>query len=306
MKAVFVIPVYKRLELTRLCVNHLVEQGSILGFDVICIGDLEAKAYCKGAKFYEFDNNPLSDKLNFGLSKCKKYDRVVIWGSDNFATDEVLKPIINTDADVIGYDSIYFYSNRTKKASLFKSNKMTIGVGRSYSRKVLEFFDYKLYRKKANSGIDRMAYNLYNLHFKEKVLNLQQGYLLDVKHEINITNPLIVKIGNPVEPFWHDLIKELDNIEPKDKEFIKRKSVINLTNMKTIEIIKEVAGMKVGIKKTVPIKTAKNLINRGLAKEVATTKESKKIVTKTKEDEGSTKKPRAKRSKSSNGKASKK
>ena len=76
--------------------------------------------------------------------------------------------------------------------------------------------------------------------------------------------------------------------------------------MKTIEIIKEVAGMKVGIKKTVPIKTAKNLINRGLAKEVATTKESKKIVTKSKEDEGSTKKPRAKRSKSSNGKASKK
>lgn len=75
--------------------------------------------------------------------------------------------------------------------------------------------------------------------------------------------------------------------------------------MKTIEIIKEVAGMKIGIKKTVPTKTANNLINRGLAKEVATTKESK-IVTKSKEDEGSTKKPRAKRSKPSNGKTSKK
>lgn len=76
--------------------------------------------------------------------------------------------------------------------------------------------------------------------------------------------------------------------------------------MKTIEIIKEVAGMKVGIKKTVPTKTANNLINRGIAKEVATTKESKKIVTKTESNEGSTKKPRAKRSKSTNGKASKK
>ena len=76
--------------------------------------------------------------------------------------------------------------------------------------------------------------------------------------------------------------------------------------MKTIEIIKEVAGMKVGVKKPVPTSTANNLINRGLAKEVATTEESKEIVTKSKEDEGSTKKPREKRSKSSNGKASKK
>ena len=306
MKASFIIPIYKRYELTGLCVNRLAEQGSRLGFDVICVGDLEAKEYCKGAKFYEHENDPLSDKLNFCLSKCKKYDRVVVWGSDNFATDEVLKPLIDTEDDIIGYDSIYFYSNRTKKASLYTSNKMTIGVGRSYSRKLLEHFNYNLYRKKANSGLDTMAYNLYNLHFKEKVLNLQQGYLLDVKHEMNITNPLIVKIGKSVEPFWHDLITELDKIEPKDKEFIKRKSVINIDKMKTIEIIKEVAGMKVGVKKTVPASTAKNLIDRGLAKEVVTTKESKKIVTKTESNEGNTKKPRAKRSKPSNGKASKK
>lgn len=75
--------------------------------------------------------------------------------------------------------------------------------------------------------------------------------------------------------------------------------------MKTIEIIKEVAGMKIGMKKTVDSTTANNLIRRGLAKEVVTTKEAK-IVTKIKENESSTKKPRAKRSKSTNGKAPKK
>ena len=305
MKTVFIIPVYKRLQLTKLCVNRLVEQGNRLGFDVICVGDLEAKEHCKGAKFYEHKNDPLSDKLNYGLSKCKKYDRVVIWGSDNFATDEVLKPLIESKVDIIGYDSIYFYSNRTKKASVYTTKKMTIGVGRSYSRKVLEHFNYELYRLKQNSGLDSMAFNLYNLHFKEKVLNLQQGYLLDVKHEMNITNPLIVNLGTPVEPFWHDLIVELDKIEPRDKEFINRKKVINFNKMKTIEIIKEIAGMKAGIKKTVPVSTANNLINRGFAKEVVATKESK-IVTKTESNEGNTKKPRAKRSKSGNGKASQK
>jgi len=260
MKAVFIIPVYKRLELTRLCVTRLAEKGKQLGFDVLCVGDKEAKEYCKGAKFYECENDPLSDKLNFALSKCKKYDRVVIWGSDNFATDEVLKPLIESEKDVIGYDSIYFYSNRTKKASLYTTNKMTIGVGRSYSREVLKHFDYELYRLKQNSGLDSLAHSLYSTVFKENVLELKDGYLLDVKHEMNITNPLIVNIGKEVKPFWNDLIVELDRL---------------------------------------------NLISRGLAKEVATTKESK-IVTKSKENEGSSKKPRAKRSKSTNGKTSKK
>lgn len=77
--------------------------------------------------------------------------------------------------------------------------------------------------------------------------------------------------------------------------------------MKTIEIIKEVAGMKVGTRKTVDVRTANNIINRGLAKEVVTTKESNKIVTKEKENEGNSKtKQPTKRSKSSNGKTSKK
>lgn len=77
--------------------------------------------------------------------------------------------------------------------------------------------------------------------------------------------------------------------------------------MKTIEIIKEVAGMKVGTRKTVDVRTANNIINRGLAKEVVTTKELNKIVTKTESNEGNSKKKQpAKRSKSSNGKTPKK
>lgn len=288
MKAAFVIPVYKRLELTRLCVNRLVEQGSRLGFDVICVGDKEAKEYCKGANFYEHKNNPLTDKLNFALSKCKKYDRVIGWGSDNFASDNVLKPLIKSNEDVIGYDSIYFYSNRTKKASLQFSKRMTIGVGRSYSRKFLEKFNYKLYNKKADYGVDTMAFNNYNVYFNEKVLNLQQGYLLDVKHEMNITNPLIVNIGQKVDPFWNDLIVELDKIEPKDKEFIKREP-IKRNNMVNIEMTKDIAGMKKGVVKQVPISTAKNLISRGLAKEVIATKKEE-IITKKESNEGNSKK----------------
>ena len=292
MKAIFIIPVYKRLELTRLCVSRLVAQGKRLGFDVICVGDKEAKEYCKGAVFYEHKNNPLTGKLNFALTKCKKYDRVIGWGSDNFASDEVLKPLIESNDDVIGYDSIYFYSNRTKKASLQFSKRMTTGVGRSYSREFLEKFKYKLYNKEADFGVDTIAFNNYNVYFNEKVLNLQQGYLLDVKHEMNITNPLIVNIGQKVEPFWNDLIVELDKIKPKDKEFIKRKPInkqIKRNNMVKIEMTKEIAGMKKGVVKQVPVSTAKNLISRGLAKEVvATTKEE--IITKKESNEGNSKK----------------
>ena len=277
MKAVFIIPIYKRLELTKLCVQRLVNQGKSLGFDVLCVGDLEAKEYCKGAKFYEYENNPLSEKLNYAISKCRGYERVIIWGSDNFATDNVLKPLIDTGADVIGYDSIYYYSNRTKKSSLYLTDKMSIGVGRSYSSKVLEKYDYEIYNKSANSGLDTIAFRRYKRDFKETILKLEDGYLLDVKHESNITNHAIVNVGKEVKPTWNDLIIELDKLKPKESEKIKLINKEVMENKMKIEIIKDTHGMSKGTQKVVKNWVGKSLIAKGIAKQVDATK--KKVVT---------------------------
>ena len=276
MKAVFVLPIYKRLELTKLCVQRLVDQGKRLGFDVVCVGDLGDKEYCKGAKFYEHENNPLSAKINYAISKCKSYDRVIIWGSDNFATDNVLKPLIDTDVDVIGYDSIYFYSNRTKKSSLFTTDKMSVGVGRSYSGKVLEKYNYEIYNKSANSGLDSIAFRQYQRDFKETILKLEEGYLLDVKHESNITNHAIVNVGKEVKPIWNDLIIELDKLTPKESEKIKLINKV-MENKMIIEILEDTHGMSKGTQKAVKNWVGKSLISRGIAKQVDATK--KKVVT---------------------------
>ena len=295
MKVVFVIPIYKRIELSKMCVERLKKQSKKLSFDILLVGDKEELNHFRGVKKV-YHQNIVSDKLNAAIQECKGYDRVIIWGSDNFATDNILKPLINSDADIVGYDSIYFYSNRTKKASLFTTDKMSIGVGRSYSSKVLKKYGYEIYNKSANNGLDTIAFRQYQRHFKETILKLEEGYLLDVKHESNITSHAIVNVGKEVEPIWNDLIIELNKLIPKENEKIK---LINKKVMEKIkiEITKEVAGMEIGAQRLVKPHIAKSLISRGLAKQVDTTSKKKETVKKQTNDSNTKTKRPAKRSK---------
>jgi len=64
--------------------------------------------------------------------------------------------------------------------------------------------------------------------------------------------------------------------------------------MKAIEITRDIAGMKKGVVKKVPSSTAKNLIDRGIAKEAKNTNESE-IITKKDSNEGSSKKKSSKK-----------
>jgi glycosyltransferase involved in cell wall biosynthesis len=236
MRVAILIPIYRRKPIADLCISRLVEQGKRLGFDVICVGDEEDKKDC--SLYIVHDNLPLTTKLNHAYSKLKDYDYVIGLGSDNFASDDVLRALLEAKGDVVGFDAIHFYNWRTKQSSWHRSEGMTLGVGRKLSKKVLNKMNWQPYTMEKNRGLDTNMRNHYSsLGFVETWLTLDDydGYLLDVKYEWNITDPNIVSNGEFQEILWQDLMTDLNSLpEPKQKQQIKHETMENKVKVRIL------------------------------------------------------------------------
>jgi len=261
---VVIVPIYKRIELAKLCISRLVEQGENLGFDVMIVGTKSDLDKLPEGCIKVYHDNPVSDKLNHALSHCKDYSKVMIWGSDNFASDLAIERLFKSRSKIVGYDSIYFHRVKDGKWSIWSTDKMTIGVGRTYSKKALEAVDYKLYDKGLNKGLDNNARKKYD---KETTLKLGDDWLIDVKYSSNITNHNIVDLGEECNPVGDIDFSEL--VETTEKPMVKHKAIAFKPIEKelvTIETIKDFSGMKKGTVKRIPKRIANNLEKRKLIK----------------------------------------
>jgi hypothetical protein len=246
---VLIIPIYKRIPLALRCINRLLEQSKRLNFDIVLVGVNEDLKQLPDECIKLEHDNPVSDKLNFALKHCKEYDKVMIWGSDNFASDSAIDRLFKSKAKIVGFDKIYFHSVKTGKWSQFQNKGMSIGVGRTYKKSFLKTLDYNLYDDGLNIGLDSNARQKYD---KETILKLGNDWLLDVKFEQNITG------------------LDFSDLVPTEKETVgfknARKSVRKVVY---IEVIKPFAGMKEGVRKRIPLSIAKTLIERNLIKIVS-------------------------------------
>jgi hypothetical protein len=217
-KSIFIIPIYKRIELAKMCVERLIEQGNRLNFEVAIIGVLEdvEQIKCVNKIITNFDFT-VAEKLNIAISHYSpNYKKTTIWGSDNFASDKAIEKLLNSKKSIVGFDKIYFYSTHDKKSYLWKSNKMTIGVGRTYQKSVLEKYNFKLYDDNLNRGLDTNAWNKYKKDYKETFLKIGKDWILDVKHEQNITSHDIFKVCEEVEKVWNISFDHLIPIDQKN------------------------------------------------------------------------------------------
>ncbi len=257
---VIIVPIYKRIPLAVKCLTRLIEQGKRLNFDMLIVGTNEDLEQLPNNCIKVIHDNPVADKLNFALSKCKEYSKVMIWGSDNLANDKAIERLFKSRAKVVGYDSIYFHSIKTKKWSKYTSNGMTIGVGRTYSKSLLEQLDYRLYDEGLERGLDTNARKKYD---KETILKLGDDWVLDVKFEQNITSHAIVDLGEECEA-----IEGLDfsDLIPSEREQVKFKQQPKKQQPKKtkIKVIEPFAGLEVGTTKHVLPYIAKELLKRNL------------------------------------------
>lgn len=255
---VVIVPFYKRHELTNLCFENLQRQQKELKFfDIIVCGSegniSKSLADKYGFKYYEFINNPVSEKNNYLIQQTKGYKAVIMLGSDDFLSDETLLSYKELDldtCDVYGIEYCHFYDVASKTLSIFQSKGQTVGAGRVYTQKLLQKIDYNLWSRAQNRGLDYLALQKVFAYGKEVVI---KGDVLDVKHELNITNHQIIEMCEQLDISELDKFKvsKVLNLKESSTKQIYMKVDKKKSRKVTVEYLKDIYDFKKGNKLTV-------------------------------------------------------
>lgn len=211
MKIVYIIPFFKRLDLTEICFSQIKQQNR----PVYVAGSEGEKSRLLAEKYgmiyLECENYPVSNKHNELISMLKDvdYDYAVILGSDNFVssnfTEKIEAVLEENKPDFLQLRGLYFYNQRTKKTTYFSG---FTGVGRCYSKKALESVNYKLWSSGLNKGLDGSSFHRLKAKgfepFEVDVLELGVE-VVDVKYAENITSHIVTLKGKPVKGLSIDL-----------------------------------------------------------------------------------------------------
>lgn len=308
-KLAIIIPFYKRHSITELCFKNLRSQATKYNIDVYTVGSegvvSESLAKKYGFNYLEFENLPISRKFDalLGQTKGKGYDGVIIIGSDNFISDSVIEYYLKADTSLnamYGFTDLHFYSTENRKLATkgaYNYTGMSVGVARMYTKELLEKANYSLWRVDLNSGLDSSSHRLMmSLGTKEIKIKYDEKYfILDVKHELNITRHEIVNTCVDVKK--HDLINKwcpliYNDILELSNQTITNKTINNTKNRfmkKTknpratvkIEILKNVAGMEKGETRTVAKAIGESGQIKGWCKIIRDTPIAEKVIVET-------------------------
>lgn len=157
-----------------------------------------------------YENSPLSNKWNRGIQELKNFDfeYAVILGSDDIVNDNFIYNMYNeikqNKYEMGGALDLYFYDIDNSKSLYFpgydKINHNcrygeTIGAGRFYSKKIIEYLDYNLWDDNLECSLDYNVLKRLNNNFKiysRKLYNNE--YIIDIKNkkiQINKFNEFI-------------------------------------------------------------------------------------------------------------------
>jgi len=135
------IALWKRPVITRICFEGIKRLQKTIPIEPICIySEDDSKSLCKeyGFEAYEYKNDPLGEKLNFGLERAleSEWDYLLQIGSDDLLSEklfEMYDPFIAKSSRAFGLSTMYFYDIRTKE-SYFESISNIFGCGRMIHR----------------------------------------------------------------------------------------------------------------------------------------------------------------------------
>jgi hypothetical protein len=208
---VFIIAIWKRHDVTNICLNHLKQLQDKYGFEVVCCGSEQHSSRSLVSKYgftyIEKENYPVSKKNNALLNKAKEFnpDGVVILGSDDLINDKVVEyyyKLIEQKTDKVhGFRDLYFFSTEHNYLSWFNVGLKSYGAGRFWSKSALNKVNWIGYPEPRNRGLDRNNKEWMEKHgveFKSIDLKDIDGFLVDIKHQINISNKNIIFVGEKV------------------------------------------------------------------------------------------------------------
>lgn len=207
MNICIVTAIYGRHDLTKIILDYY----SRLEFDDVNIhlvavgseGEYSRDiAINSGWNYYEYENQPLSQKFNALFEATKFYDPdlVILVGSDDLVSHEIIRWYIRNirrdHKNLVGLKDLYFYSIKEDSTVYFpgynalgsKHSPRSIGAGRCFSRHILEVMDFKPWQKeRVNRGLDSSSTNqMKRRGIGEDIITMEQigGCAVDVKHPL--------------------------------------------------------------------------------------------------------------------------
>lgn len=242
MKIVYIIPFFKRLDLTEICFSQIKQHNR-----PVYVAGSEGEqsriiAEKNGMIYLECANYPVSNKHNKLISMLKgvDYNYAIILGSDNFVssnfTEKIEQVLEENKPDFLQLRGLYFYNQKTKKTTYFSG---FTGVGRCYSRKALEALNYKLWDSGLNKGLDRSSFRrLISKGFELFEVDMRKlgVEVVDVKYAENITNHIVTLKGKPVNKLSIDF-SEIDKLTGYNNKKIHSRSYLNTRpKVKTVDV----------------------------------------------------------------------
>ena len=159
--------IWKRPKLTGIVLSHYKtlkkELKNIINLELVAVGSEgeRSKDICEKNefKYFEYENQPMSEKWNFGLQMTKEIssDAVIIVGSDDLIDKSLLKfydKKLKQGHMMIGIKDFYIYDTERRKLAYWRgygklndAHRMneTIGLARCLSRSLLEKLDFNIW-----------------------------------------------------------------------------------------------------------------------------------------------------------------
>lgn len=189
MRYLFLIPLWLRPRISRLCLENLLELSKDNNILIHCIvSDPDNKALCDelGISYIEYENEPVGAKLNEGLWSCKdmKWDALVTIGSDDLISPKLFDFYKQYDEDILQLDKCFFINSKDGSSKIFKGY---LGGGRLIKRHVIESLHYVLWDSTLNRGLDTSAMKRMEVYgYKVEIKEVPFPYIFDIKSNVNI------------------------------------------------------------------------------------------------------------------------
>lgn len=202
---VFIIAIYKRPELTNIVLNYYKCLQKKYPFKIVVAGS-EGKPV-KGVDYIEVPNFPLSNKNNLMMQRAKVHnpDAVVLLGSDDFICENVIKYyydlIKRKETAVIGFYDLYFYSTEHDVLSHYDCGGKSYGAGRWFPKSALNKINWTGWYGEYDRGLDGINMKVLEAKgIEHKTIQLIDidGFLVDIKHNFNISDKNITFVGTQV------------------------------------------------------------------------------------------------------------
>jgi hypothetical protein len=165
MKIVTIMPILGREKITKATLKIL-RMHPIDEIIVVGSGD-EATATGKKTTYLDIANNPLGRKVQYGVKYARELDPdyIMLCGSDSWLSVNWIPTALQNCKHFYGQYSIWLLTiddpmKMYKVSYLTRSDPM--GVGRIYSKKLMEIIDWKLFPENIDRGLDGASWNHIN------------------------------------------------------------------------------------------------------------------------------------------------